>query len=451
MLTALAAAVASVAAAGCDQAHRRAGDSAACVSLAVPRPQPPPPVDAGRPVMGWNPYNTFGTRASQSLVVAVVKAMAADGMRAAGYRYILLDDGWQGPRASDGQLTADPARFPCGIARLAAFAHAEGFRFGIYTSAAAKACSGRAGSGGHVARDARTFAAWGVDYVKVDWCGADYSPAGAAALTRSWRAALTAARRPLILSINAGGSPSVGSWASGIAGSWRVGGDICGSWYNQTRPPAATARACSSREWDQGLYDYLTSPGLRQQARLAGPGHHIDPDMLEVGAAATAASGDDLLTTALSPAEAATNFAMWAMWSAPLIAGDDPRAVPPASPASVILRNPGLIAVDQDRLGRPAALVLDGPPPGRPARPGLSAGTWQVWRKPLAGGQTAVAIVNLTDTPEAATFPWAALGAGGRPGRLTDLWTGRPAVVPASGLTLRLPAHATAVYQLAPG
>lgn len=404
--------------------------------------------------MGWNPYNTFGTSAGQALVVAVVMAMAADGMRAAGYRYILLDDGWQGPRARSGQLTADPARFPCGIAKLAAFTHAEGFRLGIYTSAAPKACSGRAGSGGHIAQDARTFAAWGVDYVKLDWCGADYSPSGATALARSWRAALNATRRTMILAINAGGSPSVGAWASVIAGSWRVGGDICGSWYNQTRSASATARACYSRQWDQGIYDYLTSPGLRQQAPLAGPGHHLDPDMLEVGTLAKASSGSDLPTSALSPAEQSTNFAMWAMWSAPLIAGNDPRALVPGSAAARILLNRRVIAIDQDRLGAPATLAWSGvaghPATGAASSAPRGTGTWQAWRKPLAGGKTAIAIVNLSDAPAAAIFRWQDLGLTGPPAQSVNLWTGRPAPVSPSGLAIAAAPHNTAIYEVSP-
>ena len=229
------------------------GDVARCAAeLAVSHPQAPPPVDPDRPVLGFNPYNTFGTNFNQGLIVAVVHAMAANGMRAAGYRYIVLDDGWQGGRSASGQLTSDSARFPCGMTRLAAFVHASGFRFGLYTSPAPKACSGRTGSGGHVAADARAFASWGVDYVKLDWCGSDYSPAGAAAIARTWRAALNATRRTIILSINAGGSPSVGPWADQVVNSWRVGGDICGSWYNLTRRPAPPPAAATTSSTTKG-------------------------------------------------------------------------------------------------------------------------------------------------------------------------------------------------------
>jgi alpha-galactosidase len=420
----------------CDRAPASPGQAAnECSALVASPSQTPPPVDPNRPVMGFDTYNTFGVTIDQALIVGIVRAMARNGMRAAGYRYIILDDGWQGARTPAGQITADPSRFPCGIQRLAAYVHAEGFRLGIYTSPAPRACSGRTGSGGHVAADARTFARWGVDYVKLDWCGSDYSPSGAATIARTWRTALSATGRPMILSINAGGAPSVGSWAHLIVNSWRVGGDICGSWYNQTRPPSVTARRCYNRLYDEGIYDYLTSPGLQAQVVLAGPGHYIDPDNLEVGTAGESASGQNLATYALDPAEAGTNFAIWAMWSAPLIAGNDPRTMDGSDPASQILLNREIIAIDQDPLGRPATLVLD-------------QGSWQVWRKPLSGGKTAVAVVNLADSAREVLFSWAQLGIGGQPASLSDVWAQRDTPANGAGVRIRLDAHATAMYVL---
>jgi alpha-galactosidase len=385
--------------------------------------------------MGFDPYNTFGDTIDQAVIADIVRAMARNGMRAAGYRYIILDDGWQGNRTAAGQITADPGRFPCGMERLVAFVHSEGFRFGIYTSPAPRACSGRTGSASHAVADARTFARWGVDYVKLDWCGSDYSASGAAAIARTWRVALSATGRPMILSINAGGAPSVGPWAHVIVNSWRVGGDVCGSWYNQTRPPSAAARACYNRLYDEGIYDYLTSPGVKAQVALAGPGHYIDPDMLEVGTAGKSAGGQDLVAYALDPAEAGTNFAIWAMWSAPLIAGNDPRNMDGVDHASQILLNREIIAVDQDPLGRPATLVL-------------SRGGWQVWRKPLSGGRAAVAVVNLADSAATGLFSWAELGSGGQPTGLSDVWTHRNVPVTGEGLRVQVGAHATAMYVL---
>jgi alpha-galactosidase len=157
--------------------------------------------------------------------------------------------------------------------------------------------------------------------------------------------------------------------------------------------------------------------------------------MLEVGTLGESATGVNLSTDALTRSEAATNFAMWAMWSAPLIAGNDPRTMTGADPASRILLNRDIIAIDQDPLARPATLVL-------------SRGAWQVWRKPLTAGRSAVAVVNLADQPAAAAFLWPRLGIPARPADLRDLWAHRDLTV-AGPLRVQLAAHATAVYVVA--
>lgn len=432
------AAIMVLATAGCTQHGPRTAFSSPpreCRALAASPDRTPPPVNPMRPAMGYNPFNTFGTTFDQTLIVAIVKAMARDGMRADGYHYVILDDGWQGSRSRTGQITADARRFPCGIERLAAFVHREGFDLGLYTTPGPRSCGGRTGSAGHARADARTFARWGVDYVKLDWCHADYAPAAAAAAARQWRAALDATHRRMILSINAGGAATVAPWAHTVASSWRVGGDICGSWYNQSRPPSATSRRCyHDRVYHMGIADYLGSSVLRQAAKYAGPGHYLDPDMLEVGTLGESAAGANLSRDALTPGEAATSFAMWAMWSAPLIAGNDPRTMTRAGVASRVLLNREIIAIDQDPLGRPATLVL-------------TRGSWQVWRKPLASGRTVFAVVNLAGRSAAADFIWPRLGLSARPARLRNLWAHRDVAV-TGPLHVRLGAHATAMYLL---
>jgi alpha-galactosidase len=410
----------------------------ACAQLTAAPAAAPPPVDPMRPAMGFDPFNTFGTTFDQRMIVAVVKSMEINGMRAAGYRYVILDDGWQGSRDSSGNLTADPGRFPCGIKRLAAFIHGQGFLLGLYTTPGSRSCADRTGSAGHVRADARTFASWGVDYVKLDWCQASYATAAAADLARSWHTALDATHRPMILSINAGGDPSVAPWAQTTTNSWRIGGDICGSWYNQSRPPLPTARRCyNDRRYHMGIVDYLRSPVLLAEERYAGPGHFLDPDMLEVGTAAESAAGENLPVYALTADEATTNFSMWAMWSAPLIAGNDPRTAYGNDAAGSILLNREVIAIDQDPLARPANLIVSGP-------------VWQVWRKPLSGGRLALAVVNLGDRPGAAAFTWSQLRLGAPPAALRDVWAHRSGPA-GTGLRVQLGAHGTAVYVLTPG
>ena len=192
-------------------------------------------------------------------------------------------------------------------------------------------CSGRAGSGGHVAADARTFASWG-----------STTSAGLVRLRLTHRPVPRRSRghgglRSMppaahILSINAGGAPSVGSWAHLIVNSWRVGGDICGSWYNQDAPPSAAARRCYNRLYDEGIYDYLTSPGLASRRYWPDRATTSTRDLLR-WERPESPSGKDL-PRMRSPRRGCTNFAIWAMWSAPLIAGNDPRTMTGADPAS---------------------------------------------------------------------------------------------------------------------
>src|SRR3990172_6493444 len=155
---------------------------------------------APTPPLGWNSWNRFQTRIDERLVRETAEAIVETGMRDAGYRYVVIDDGWESPeRDANGDLTADAERFHSGIAALADHVHSLGLRFGIYTDAGTATCQGFPGSLGNEARDARRFAAWGVDYVKVDWCHTE----GLRGRTQYpiWADAFRRAGRPMVLSI----------------------------------------------------------------------------------------------------------------------------------------------------------------------------------------------------------------------------------------------------------
>jgi alpha-galactosidase len=126
---------------------------------------------ARTPPIGWNSWNHFGCDIDERLIQRMADAMVASGMRDAGYQYVIVDDCWQAGRDPQGAITADPRRFPSGMAALAEYVHTRGLKFGLYTDAGTKTCMGRPGSLGHERQDAATYAAWGVDYLKVDWCG----------------------------------------------------------------------------------------------------------------------------------------------------------------------------------------------------------------------------------------------------------------------------------------
>ena len=300
---------------------------------------------APTPPLGWNSWNRFGAKIDERLVIETAEAMVATGMRDAGYRYVVIDDGWMAPeRDRHGDLVADPAKFPNGIAVLAERVHRLGMRFGIYTDAGTKTCQGLPASLGYEFRDARRFAEWGVDYVKVDWCHTEgLGPRG---LYGKWALALHAAARPIVLSICEWGRSHPWEWAPQLGHLWRTCWDIQPDWSSVTTI-------------------------LDRQAELhpfAGPDHWNDPDMLEIG------NGE------LSAAESRAHFALWAMLAAPLMAGNDLRTM--ADDVRGILTAPEILAVDQDRLGRQARRVR-------------SDGDAEVWSRPLAGrGRWAVALLN---------------------------------------------------------
>ena len=128
---------------------------------------------AKTPPMGWNSWNKFGCNVSEKMIRETADAMVSSGMKDAGYRYVVIDDCWQVKRDENGTIVADPERFPSGIKALADYVHSKGLKFGIYSDAGTKTCAGRPGARGYEFQDARTYAGWGVDYLKFDWCNAE--------------------------------------------------------------------------------------------------------------------------------------------------------------------------------------------------------------------------------------------------------------------------------------
>jgi alpha-galactosidase len=333
------------------------------------------PLDNGvarTPPMGWNSWNHFGCNVSEQLVKETADAMVASGMRDAGYRYVVIDDCWQVARDAAGALVADSGRFPHGIKALADYVRAKGLGFGIYTDAGTNTCQGRPGTLDHEDQDARTFAAWGVDYVKEDWCHAQ----GLDAPTQyaKFRDALARAGRPIVFSICEWGSNQPWEWARRVGNLWRTTGDIEDKWSSML-----------------SLLD-LSS----QHASVAGPGAWNDPDMLEVG---NGGMTDD---------EYRAHFSLWAIMAAPLMAGNDLRAMSGAT--RDILTNPEVIAVDQDSLGVQGMLVGEGPP------------DIQVWSKRLASGGRAVALLNRGSAAAKITTHFDRLGLRGDSATVRDLW-----------------------------
>ena len=340
----------------------------------------PKPAIALTPPMGWNSWNKFACNIDEAKIRGVADAMAASGMKDAGYQYVVIDDCWQKDRATDGTIQADPERFPSGIKALADYVHSKGLKFGLYSDIGAKTCGGRPGSRGYEFQDARTWASWGVDYVKVDWCYTGSSDANSSYTVMA--KALRASGRDIVFSICEWGDNKPEEWAAPLGHLWRTTGDIRDSW-----------------DKDEG-YSHSFLWILDHNADLwanSGPNHWNDPDMLEVG------------NGGMTEVEYRSHFSLWAMLAAPLIAGNDLSNMDKAT--LDILTNKDVIAVDQDTLGQQARRVAQN-------------GDTEVWVRPLAGGDRAVVLFNRGVDAKTISVDWDALQwAPGLKANVKDLWS----------------------------
>ena len=355
------------------------------------------------PPMGWNSWNKFAFNVNEAIVRRVADAIVASGMRDAGYQYVVIDDCWHGPRDAEGNITADRERFPSGMRALSDYVHSRGLKFGIYSDAGRTTCGGRPGSQGHEYQDALTYAAWGVDYLKYDWCATGTRSAEEAyALMAD---ALRSTGRDIVFSICEWGGNQPWLWAANIGNLWRTTGDIYDHWDGIDR-------------WQHGVMNIVDSN--EPLWPFAGPGHWNDPDMLEIG------------NGGMSDTEYRSHFSLWAMMAAPLIAGNDIAAMTPAT--RDILTNREVIAVDQDRLGIQ----------GRRLR---RDGTSEIWVKPLTGGARAILLLNRGEAPaEIAATPALLDYPAAMRLRIRDLWQHRPA----ASLTATVPPHGVVMLRVEP-
>lgn len=321
------------------------------------------------PPMGWNSWNKFACDVDEQLIRETADAMVASGMKDAGYIYINIDDCWHGQRDSLGFMHPNPERFPSGIKALADYVHSKGLKLGIYSDAGWETCGGHPGSRGFEFQDALTYAEWGVDYLKYDWCNTQGLNAEGAYMTIG--AALVNAGRPMILSICEWGDNEPWEWGKGVGHLWRTTGDI----YN-----------CFDCVKDHGswkswgvLQIFDMQKGLRE---YAGPDHWNDPDMLEIG-------------NGMPVNEERAHFTMWSMLAAPLIAGNDLRNM--SKETLEVLTNKEVIAVNQDSLGIQGFQYLT-----QDINKDM-----EIWFKPLQDGEWAVMFLNRGETTQKVDFVWA--------------------------------------------
>ncbi|HXD76942.1 MAG TPA: NPCBM/NEW2 domain-containing protein [Puia sp.] len=336
------------------------------------------------PPMGWNSWNTFEADITEGKIKQIADAMAISGMRDAGYRYLVLDDGWMAAeRDASGALYGDPARFPSGMKALGDYIHGKGLKFGIYECRGYLTCQKLPGSYRHEQQDVNTFAAWGVDYIKLDGCYAERNKRPSDIDLKLYSDAIRQSGRPMVLSISDFGN---GSWAWGArqyAHLWRTSYDI--------RPNMESVLYCANSSGGNGVID----PAFNGLWQFAGPGHWNDPDMLEVGHLATVLQDR-------------FHFSLWCILAAPLMAGNDLRTMPDSVKAILTARE--VIAVDQDPRGFQGYKVFDN-------------GKQLVYNKPLADGTTAVLLANTDSSAAGISVRWDQIGLRGRQ-RVRDLWNG---------------------------
>jgi alpha-galactosidase len=342
-----------------------------------------PALDDGQartPPMGWNSWNKIGCNVNEDAVKKAADGMVKTGMKDAGYQYIVIDDCWQISRDEQGNILADPKKFPSGMKALADYVHSVGLKFGIYSDAGRKTCAGRPGSRGYEFQDARQYAAWGVDYLKYDWCSTNGQQTQESYTLM--RDALKLAGRPIVFSLCEWGNSKPWTWAANVGHLWRTTTDIVDQW--EGRRPRNGAGILTLADMQAELYSF------------AGPGHWNDPDMLEVG------------NGGMSNIEYRSHFSLWAIMAAPLIAGNDLDKMTPET--SAILLNKDVIAVDQDALGTQGKRVRH-------------ENDQDVWVKPLQNGAIAVVMLNRGAAEQTITLNWADLGVPAEKSfSVRDLW-----------------------------
>lgn len=364
------------------------------------------------PPMGFNTWNRFAGNIDQNLIEQTMDTMANQGWRELGYIYLNIDDGWMAPQRDDqGRFVPDPVRFPGGIRRLADRAHSLGLKLGIYSCCGYKTCMGLPASYNHERIDAETFAEWGVDYLKQDWCHVPYEEFPgkshrevAEILYGRISDAIASTGQAMVLSMCNWGDGEPWLWGAKVAHLWRTTSDIADAF---------------SQKPTNGTWDLVSI--FRKNSRLAayaGPGHFNDPDMLEVG------------NGGMSVEEYQSHFALWCMMAAPLLIGADMRDMAPEIRA--ILANTDLIAINQDRLGIQAEVVDE-------------HDDLFTLVKPLSNGDRAVALFNASDSAQSATLTWNSLAPLKRQAK--DLWSGKVETLSGSS-TLSLPGHETRVWRV---
>jgi alpha-galactosidase len=356
---------------------------------------------ARTPPMGWNSWNKFAGKVDDASVRGMADAMVSSGMKKAGYLYVNIDDTWEGPRDAYGNITSN-TKFP-DMKALADYVHSKGLKIGIYSSPGPKTCAGYEGSYGHEEQDARTFAAWGIDYLKYDWCSAGriYKNEEMQPVYQKMGDALLKTGRPIVYSLCQYGINEVWKWGTKVGGNlWRTTGDISDNWRSMDRI---------------GFRQFDIAPFIK-------PGHWNDPDMLEIG------------NGGMNADEYRTHMSLWSLLAAPLLAGNDLRSM--SDETKEILLNSEVIAIDQDP---------DGKPVQRLSAPDATAVSLA---RPLHDGSLAVGLFNRADHAQSVAIQWSSVNLAGKKLQGRDLWMHADVPLTGDEYTVTVPAHGVVLLKV---
>jgi alpha-galactosidase len=363
------------------------------------------------PPLGWNSWNVWARAVDDAKVRAAADWMVKSGLAAHGFQYISIDDTWEGKRDANGEIQTNE-KFP-DMKALADYVHSKGLKLGIYSSPGPRTCAGFEGSYQHEEQDARTYAKWGVDLLKHDWCSysgiaKDNSLAELKKPYIIMRDALKKVDRDIVYSLCQYGMGNVWEWGTEVGGNlWRTSGDLTDVWSN------------------------MSSVGFRQAGRekYTVPGHWNDPDMLVVGKVGW---GPNIHDTRLTPNEQITHITLWCLQAAPLLIGCDMAQMDKFT--IDLMTNDEVLDVNQDLLGKAAGRI------------------WQrerleMWARPLSDGTMAVGLFNRGLQAVKMTAQWSELGLrGSQPVR--DLWLQQDLGNFTGSFTATVPAHGAVMVKI---
>ena len=366
---------------------------------------------AKTPPMGFNTWNTFGPDINEQMVLEMADVMAEKGYRDAGYRYVVIDDCWSlRERDENGNLVADPEKFPHGMKYVGDYIHSKGLKFGMYSCAGIRTCAGYPASFDHEYQDARTFASWGVDFLKYDFC---YFPSFANCQHRylTMAQALRASGRDILFSACNWGVQEPWNWMRSVgAHMYRSTGDI----------------------WD----NFPSTAGIMKSQmgnfNANAAGCFNDMDMLTVGMGGQGNVGDANCNTY---GEYEMQFAYWCFCAAPLMMGADLRKV--GEEYRTLLQHKELIRLNQDPECRPPYKVRED-------------NGYTVFIRHLADGEFAIGVFNFHQDPRHAEITFAELGVPVNAGvklALTDVITGESIPAKRDDLFVYVPGHSCKIFR----